>query len=88
MLVLTRRESEKIIIGGDIEITLVKVEGNKVRIGINAPKDLPIHRAELLEGIAGQVVEMEATAEPVNRTRQVGSRRPGQHRLKAHLASN
>jgi carbon storage regulator len=49
MLVLSRRRSERILIGSSIRITVVKLEGNHVRLGIEAPDMLPIVRAELLE---------------------------------------
>jgi carbon storage regulator len=48
MLVLSRRRSERILIGSSIEITVVKLDGNQVRLGIQAPDTLPIVRAELL----------------------------------------
>lgn len=48
MLVLSRKLSERIMIGTSIEITVVKVEGNQVRLGFEAPGSLPIVRAELL----------------------------------------
>lgn len=44
MLVLTRNPNEKIFIGDGIEVTVLSVTGNKVRLGIVAPKDIPIHR--------------------------------------------
>lgn len=50
MLVLTRKTSQKIRIGADITLTVVKVDGNKVRIGIEAPPDVAIYREELLTG--------------------------------------
>jgi carbon storage regulator len=49
MLVLSRKVGEKIFVGENIYITVVEVQGNRVRIGIEAPKDVPIYRAELLE---------------------------------------
>jgi carbon storage regulator len=49
MLVLSRRRSERILIGSSIQITVVRVDGNQVRLGIEAPTSLPIIRAELLE---------------------------------------
>lgn len=49
MLVLTRRLGEKILIGNDIVITIAELEHNKVRIGIDAPKQVVIKRAELLD---------------------------------------
>ena len=47
MLVLTRKENESIIIGGDIEVRIARIQGNKVRVGIMAPKDVPIYRKEI-----------------------------------------
>lgn len=47
MLVLSRKRSERILIGSSIRITVVKVEGNQVRLGIEAPVQLPILRGEL-----------------------------------------
>lgn len=47
MLVLTRRRNESIIINDDIEITILEVQNDQVRIGINAPKDVSIYRKEL-----------------------------------------
>lgn len=52
MLVLTRKTNESILIGDNIKITLVKVSGGSVRIGIDAPKDVKIVRSELIEAIA------------------------------------
>ena len=49
MLVLTRKNGEKIVIDGDIEITVVDIRGNQVRLGIEAPKEVAILRAELEE---------------------------------------
>lgn len=49
MLVLTRREGETLVIDGDIKVTVLSIKGNQVRIGIDAPKEVPIHRQELLE---------------------------------------
>ncbi len=51
MLVITRKPSESIIIGDDIIITVVSVRGDKVRIGIEAPKDVTVHRKEVYEEI-------------------------------------
>jgi carbon storage regulator len=48
MLVLSRKRSEQIVIGSEIRITVVKLEGSQVRIGIEAPPDLTVLRAELL----------------------------------------
>lgn len=49
MLVLTRKRMEKLYIGGDICVTVVRLEGGQVRLGIEAPRDVPVVRAELRE---------------------------------------
>jgi carbon storage regulator len=52
MLVVTRQEQEEIVIGDDIVITIVRIHGEKVRIGITAPKELSVYRREVAERIA------------------------------------
>ena len=51
MLVLTRKKSEKIVIADDIEVTVIRIDGDKVRIGVEAPKHVPVHRHEVHEAI-------------------------------------
>lgn len=51
MLILSRRSSESIIVGDNITLTVLNVSGNQVRIGINAPKDVSIHREEIYKRI-------------------------------------
>jgi carbon storage regulator len=51
MLVLSRQVGEKIVIGDDIEVTVVAINGNKIRIGVTAPESLSIHRSEVQERI-------------------------------------
>jgi len=52
MLVLSRREGEKVMIGDDIVITVVEVRGDTVRLGIQAPRDVPVNRVEVHEAVA------------------------------------
>jgi carbon storage regulator len=51
MLVLSRQRDESIIIGDNITITIVDIRGDKVRLGIDAPKEVPVHRQEVYEAI-------------------------------------
>lgn len=51
MLVLSRQRDETIMIGDDVELTVVDIRGDKVRLGINAPPDVPVHRKEVYEAI-------------------------------------
>ena len=51
MLVLSRQRDQTIMIGDDIEITIVDIRGDKVRLGINAPAEIPVHRKEVYEAI-------------------------------------
>lgn len=51
MLVLSRTKDESIIIGDDVEITIIDVKGDKVRLGISAPRDVTVHRKEVYEAI-------------------------------------
>ena len=51
MLILTRRPNETLMIGSEITVTVLGVKGNQVRIGVNAPKNVPVHREEIFERI-------------------------------------
>ena len=54
MLVLGRNVGEVITIGDDIEITVVEIQGDSVRIGINAPREVPVHRKEIADAIKAE----------------------------------
>ncbi|MEO6811089.1 MAG: carbon storage regulator CsrA [Isosphaeraceae bacterium] len=55
MLVLSRKKNESIIINDHITITVVEIRGDKVRLGIDAPKDVAVHRREVYEAIQSQL---------------------------------
>lgn len=51
MLVLSRYEDESIMVGEDVEVRILNIQGNKVRLGITAPRSVPVHRKEVYEAI-------------------------------------
>jgi len=61
-LVLSRQKDESIMIGDDVEITIVDVRGDKVRLGINAPRSISVHRKEIYEAIQREKAEKAAKA--------------------------
>lgn len=62
MLVLSRQRDETIMLGDDIEITIVDIRGDKVRLGITAPAHIPVHRKEIYDAIKRLEEEEEAKA--------------------------
>lgn len=77
MLVLSRQRDETIMIGDDIEITVVDIRGDKVRLGINAPTKIAVHRKEVYEAIKAeneQASRIEGT--------ELAAMRPGQPRAR------
>ncbi|GBE24890.1 carbon storage regulator [bacterium BMS3Bbin02] len=73
MLVLTRRPGESIVIGHNIVITLLEVKGGQVRIGIDAPRDIDVHRLEIYEQVRSENEAAVADAEKAKLA--LGSRR-------------
>jgi len=65
VLILTRRRGESIMVGADVCITVLGIQGNQVRIGVNAPKQVPVHRQEIYERIkATQCADLEGAMSP------------------------
>ena len=68
MLILTRRVGETVVIGDDVTVTVLGVKGNQVRLGVNAPKEIAVHREEIFERIKREQADEEA-----KRPRAVGA---------------
>ena len=63
MLILSRKVNEQIIIGDGIVVMVVEIRGDKVRLGVDAPREIPVHRREVHEAIARQNSEREGSDE-------------------------
>jgi carbon storage regulator len=63
MLVLSRKKNESIVINNDITIVVVEIRGDKVRLGVEAPKEVPVHRREVYDAIQRNHRAEEASAE-------------------------
>lgn len=72
MLVLSRKKNESIVINDDITIVVVEIRGDKVRLGVEAPKEVPVHRNEVYEAI-----RRNQTGEAQSGNGQSGSAQPG-----------
>lgn len=89
MLVLTRKSNQSIMIGDDIEITVLSVMGEKVRIGIQAPREIPVFRQEVYVEIQqerGQVHPPEAAPSPRGRGETRADNGPGDARAAVDAA--
>jgi carbon storage regulator len=76
MLVLSRQRDETIVIGDNIEITVVDIRGEKVRLGINAPPDISVHRKEVYEAIKREKqAAAQAKGEPPGQVESLAKRR-------------
>ena len=64
MLVLSRKKNESIIINDDITIVVVEIRGDKVRLGVEAPKEVPVHRNEVYEAIRRNQQKQEPADQP------------------------
>lgn len=69
MLILARKVDEAIMIGDHIKITVVDIKGGKVRLGITAPRDIPVHRQEVWEKTQKEAAEAKQAEPPVKKRR-------------------
>lgn len=64
MLVLSRKKNESIVINNDITIVVVEIRGDKVRLGVEAPKEVPVHRREVYDAIKRNSASEAASEQP------------------------
>lgn len=86
MLVLSRQRDETIMIGDEVEITVVDIRGDKVRLGINAPRQVQVHRKEVYEAIKRENTDAaRVQVDDLNGAdHQLRSTRPQRNRTKPH----
>ena len=63
MLVLSRKKNESIVINNDIKIVVVEIRGDKLRLGVEAPREVPVHRHEVYDAIQRSMESDDATVE-------------------------
>ncbi len=66
MLVLTRKVDESITVGANITVTVLEIRGGQVRLGIEAPKEMPVHRTEVFRNIVNQNIEAAKTPQDLS----------------------
>ena len=74
MLVLSRRVGESVVIGGQVTVTVLEVRGDQIRIGVDAPRSVQVHREEVWRELEA---ENAAAKDAADRTRRVVARMPG-----------
>ena len=67
---MTRRAGESLLIGDEVSVTVLSVKGGQVRIGVDAPRDIAVHREEVISQSAVRALEDESQAVPTPKTKQ------------------
>ena len=96
MLVLSRQRDESIMIGDNIVVTIVDIRGDKVRLGINAPSEIPVHRQEVYEairrenqdaaGLRGEIPRLGSVTPGSDAVRRLAQRHDGQGQSRREIA--
>ena len=73
MLVLSRKKNESIVINNDITIVVVEIRGDKVRLGVEAPKEIPVHRREVFDAIKRNAAVQNSTVQGGSPITEAGS---------------
>ena len=73
MLVLSRKKNESIVINNDITIVVVEIRGDKVRLGVEAPKEIPVHRREVYDAIKRNAAVQNSTVQGGSSITEAGS---------------
>ncbi len=66
MLILTRRVGESLMIGDNVNVTVLGIKGNQVRLGVNAPKEVSVHREEIYQRIQREHTDVKSSDTPVD----------------------
>jgi carbon storage regulator len=66
MLILTRRVGESLMIGDNVNVTVLGIKGNQVRLGVNAPKEVSVHREEIYQRIQREHTDVKSSDAPVD----------------------
>jgi carbon storage regulator len=84
MLVLSRKKNESIVINNDITIVVVEIRGDKVRLGVEAPKEVPVHRREVYDSIRRHEMTDNAVGDQAVGDRTAGERTVGERTINDH----
>ena len=76
MLVLARKTGQSIVLGSDIVVMVLEIRGDQVRLGISAPRSVPVHRKELLDQVVAQNIEAAAAGPETRKSLSDGRNKP------------